>query len=245
MEKNTNTEQLKNYFAIHHTLHAELRNEIGTKLCNIRKSNGLTQQEVADIIEISRTSLSNYEKGERVIDIEVLYKLCNLYNVSIDYLVGLKNTPDTQHEYRTIDNLKFFGFTNEAICVMAEAPDSVQLFNDLVLHPSFRELTFLTHYSRSTRFEGIDNNYRAFLTEKLLYSMMCDIYKDWYINNDAPIINLSDKEKQEILTSIEKYRNKKEKFDKLADSDSIYYFEHFKEMQEELEMLYRKLKKHI
>lgn len=53
-----------------------------------RKQHGYTQQEVADILEISRQAYSNYEHGKRLPSLPVLIKLADLYHVSLDDLVG-------------------------------------------------------------------------------------------------------------------------------------------------------------
>ena len=73
-----------------------IKNEVGQRLLELRKEKGLKQEEVAQAVGITRASLSYYEKGERSVDIEVLYKLCQFYNISIDYLFGLSKvkTPD-------------------------------------------------------------------------------------------------------------------------------------------------------
>lgn len=50
-----------------------------------------TQQEVSDAIGITMVSLSRYETGKRIPDIQMLYKICVYYNVSSDYLLGIDN----------------------------------------------------------------------------------------------------------------------------------------------------------
>ena len=47
-----------------------------------------TQQQLADILNITRSAYSNYENGIRDIPIEVLSALADFYDTSIDYLVG-------------------------------------------------------------------------------------------------------------------------------------------------------------
>ena len=48
----------------------------------------LTQQQVANELGISRVTYTNYEKDRREPSIEILNKLANLYETSIDYLTG-------------------------------------------------------------------------------------------------------------------------------------------------------------
>lgn len=56
-------------------------------LSRIRKERNLNQQKVAMDLSISRESLSYYENGKRSPDIEMLCKLSEYFNVSIDYLI--------------------------------------------------------------------------------------------------------------------------------------------------------------
>ena len=57
-------------------------------LKQIRKSKGFTQQEVADFIGISQNNYSYWENGKVKIDSKSLQKLAELFDVTIDYLLG-------------------------------------------------------------------------------------------------------------------------------------------------------------
>ncbi len=64
-----------------------------TMLKNLRKQNNLTQREVADALHISQTSVSKYERGESEPDIEMLIKMSDFFNVTVDEFIrgALKN----------------------------------------------------------------------------------------------------------------------------------------------------------
>ena len=49
---------------------------------------GITQSEAAKYVGVSRQAFSNYERGQRVPSVDVLIKLAELYQVSLDELVG-------------------------------------------------------------------------------------------------------------------------------------------------------------
>ena len=57
----------------------------------LREDKDLTQQNVADILDIGRTMYRRYELGETEIPIRHLKKLCILYGVSADYVLNLPN----------------------------------------------------------------------------------------------------------------------------------------------------------
>ena len=64
--------------------------QINEKITELRKEKGYTQQFVADYLKIDRSNYSKYEKGKLEINLNILTQLCVLYNVSADYLLGLK-----------------------------------------------------------------------------------------------------------------------------------------------------------
>lgn len=57
-------------------------------LKELREDKGLTQLELANILKVSRQSVSGYENGMVEPTINTLIKLADLYNCSLDYLVG-------------------------------------------------------------------------------------------------------------------------------------------------------------
>ena len=68
------------------------KNEIGKRIAEYRRERKLTQEELANRIGISAQALSQYERGMRYPDIEILKSLCTVLGVSSDYLIGLKET---------------------------------------------------------------------------------------------------------------------------------------------------------
>ena len=60
----------------------------GIILKNLRQDNNLTQEELAEKINTSRSNIANYENEKNKPSIEVLEKLSTLFDVSIDYLLG-------------------------------------------------------------------------------------------------------------------------------------------------------------
>lgn len=60
----------------------------------LRKKKGLTQEEIAKFLNLSTTGYSYYEQGKREPNIDILCKLADYYNVSLDYLVGRERVDD-------------------------------------------------------------------------------------------------------------------------------------------------------
>ena len=58
------------------------------RIRDLREDNDLTQQQMADKLFINRRTYSSYEVGSRSIPIEILSKIADIFDTSIDYLVG-------------------------------------------------------------------------------------------------------------------------------------------------------------
>ena len=58
------------------------------RIKNLREDNDLTQEYIGKLLNVSQRVYSNYERGERSIPIELLSKLADHYETSVDYLIG-------------------------------------------------------------------------------------------------------------------------------------------------------------
>jgi len=58
----------------------------------LRKEKKLNQKEADGLLDISINSYSRYERGEREPDASVLWRMADLFGVTIDYLVGRTDT---------------------------------------------------------------------------------------------------------------------------------------------------------
>lgn len=61
----------------------------GQKLKACRTERGLTCQAVATAVGLTKNAITNYETGLREPSLSVLKSLCEFYEVSADYLIGL------------------------------------------------------------------------------------------------------------------------------------------------------------
>ena len=72
----------------------ELAIYIGLKIKEFRDQRGLTQKELADLIEMGNTTIANYEKGFRTPKKNTLFKIANALNVTIDDLFPILKQSD-------------------------------------------------------------------------------------------------------------------------------------------------------
>lgn len=62
-------------------------------LRNIREDNDIKQKDIAKYLNVSQNTYSQYETGVISLTAEILIKLSDYYNVSIDYLLDRTNNP--------------------------------------------------------------------------------------------------------------------------------------------------------
>ncbi|MBR5253080.1 MAG: helix-turn-helix transcriptional regulator [Clostridia bacterium] len=65
-------------------------------LKGIREDRDIRQKDLAKVLNVSQNTYSQYETGVITITAEVLIKLANFYNVSIDYLLDQTDNPQRQ-----------------------------------------------------------------------------------------------------------------------------------------------------
>ena len=58
------------------------------RIQDLRIDSDLSQKKIGEILHISQRSYSHYETGSRNIPIEMLIRLADYYDTTIDYLVG-------------------------------------------------------------------------------------------------------------------------------------------------------------
>ena len=66
--------------------------DLPEKLKLLRVKYGYSQKQVADKVNVSPSIISGYETGERTPSTDVLLSLSNIYNCSVDYLLGKQNS---------------------------------------------------------------------------------------------------------------------------------------------------------
>lgn len=85
-------------------------NTFSNILRQLRSEKNISTYKLADILHVSRSSISNYETGIRTPSYELLVEIANFFNVSIDYLLGRTNDRRTAdqilEEYSVIADVR-------------------------------------------------------------------------------------------------------------------------------------------
>ncbi len=64
-----------------------------TRIRNIREDRDFTQAQIGTLLNKTQQGYNHIETGRAELKIEDLVKLCQFYNLSADYIIGLINTP--------------------------------------------------------------------------------------------------------------------------------------------------------
>lgn len=85
-------------------------NDIQIRIKELRKQHKLTQKEMANLLKVTQQAYQQIEAGiKEDMRISTLKKICNIFNVSSDYILGLEN--DTAKSEQTKRGVPLFGNT--------------------------------------------------------------------------------------------------------------------------------------
>ena len=68
------------------------------RIRDLREDKELTQKQMGAILSCSQRVYSNYERGELDIPTEILIKLADYHNVSVDYILNRTDEKETNHK---------------------------------------------------------------------------------------------------------------------------------------------------
>ncbi|MFB9827786.1 helix-turn-helix domain-containing protein [Lederbergia wuyishanensis] len=97
---------------------------LGERLKSLRGKR--TQEEVANLLGLSRARYSHYENNRVEPDTEILNKLADFYNVTTDYLLGRTINPDPIRKDEEVESLLYY--KNK---IVSEFPDIDLMFKDM------------------------------------------------------------------------------------------------------------------
>ena len=68
--------------------------DFSEKLLTLRKANDMTQEQLAEKLDVSRQSVSKWESGQATPDLEKIVVLSTVFNVTTDYLIKSSEIDD-------------------------------------------------------------------------------------------------------------------------------------------------------
>ena len=61
------------------------------RIKELRVERGMKQTDLAELLNVSRGTVSNYELGVHTMDVDVIRQLCEIFGVTADYLLGFSS----------------------------------------------------------------------------------------------------------------------------------------------------------
>lgn len=110
---------------------ANLMEHLNKRLRHLRRQAGYKQEDIAKMLNISTSAYGYYEQGRNEPSLETLRQIAVIYDVSVDYLLGLITTPKVQTLYQ-IDRESVL--SDEELAVIKEMK-AYALLEDMFDHP--------------------------------------------------------------------------------------------------------------
>jgi len=82
---------------------------LADKIKTLRRQAGLTQKELADTLNLTRSTIANWETGRSVPHVDHLYRISQVFETSANYLVNPRNASATNVFVQDDDSLLFLG----------------------------------------------------------------------------------------------------------------------------------------
>lgn len=194
------------------------QNEILSKrLAAARTKSKYTQEEIAEYLQCSRVTITNYECGRRSPDYKSLVMLAKKYGVTTDYLLGVTNAETTDKDLRYICD--YTGLSDE----------SVNILNKLLLHrPEHnRIIDFLIkeiHFDVRKDIEMYNENLFYLLEKFYSYNINGENKQLLFVTSTGKIYNSFEDAETEISNFIQNSRELRTHFignDEMIDNAQI------------------------
>ena len=178
---------------------------IGEKIISERKKHKLNQEDLAELIGVTRQTISNWELNETSPDLKQAQKLSDIFNISMDELIGKKNIilakiDKTERNSNLIINLiKTFGITLGTLIFILVCIIGIYFYTT-----NYYESELIsTGEGRICYYNGKISNY-VIMKNNGDNSLSFDI-EESSIVNDLNLYNVKTGNPKEILDKIVKY----------------------------------------
>ena len=160
------------------------------RLKSIREASELTQSDFADLLGVSRGAISYYERGDRKPDIEFIFKICRIFELPVEYVMG--SSYEVNPDYSKLNLV--VGLSSKASHIL-EADDFLGMFISSILeHKDFKKLCsfadkmFLDSYKKNPKsslycegYVGSDPQYLSYLFTTMLHKIISDVVSEEFL----------------------------------------------------------------
>ena len=149
----------------------------GERIRDLRKEAKLNQEEFAEIIGISRSTLGDIELDKRSISSATALEIAKYFNVSVDFVLAKTDNPKVINY-----DLKVLGLTQESAEKLYTGQVDAGVLNLLIEHEKFGHLLKLIAYYLK------DINAEGKRTKNTLYSSLSDFLRKYGDDEDADAV---------------------------------------------------------
>ena len=79
--------------------------KIGKFICYLRKENKMTQQELAEKLNVTDRAISNWENGKNMPDLSLFKPICDIFNISINELLSGEKLQENEYQEKLEENI--------------------------------------------------------------------------------------------------------------------------------------------
>lgn len=187
----------------------------GIRLKDLRRQNGYTIEQFAAKIGVAKSTVGYYENENRMPDIEILSRICDVFNVPADYMLGRTNTTAVKGKMKTV-------------CELTGLSDSAaDYLTQLVKDRDYEKLSVINHLFAELNDDYVFYSYETQSGEEIassvlgalfLYFARCAQWEDVV----SDFIDFSDDKRKEIFATAYKQYLLNQVTDAVKASAEVY-----------------------
>lgn len=165
--------------------------DIGLKIKKLRKERGITQERLAEYLNISPQAVSKWENGTALPDITLVPSISNLFGITLDELFGMseiRNTEKINAIFSEVHKLEAISKVDEAIELLKNSiktyPNNYGLISELALALSSKDDIVSINEAISLSEKVLQNSTREKLCSTIRANL-CFLYRKTGMNDQA------------------------------------------------------------
>lgn len=145
------------------------------RLKTLRRERGITQQQLADGVGISKGGLSYYENSGRTPDISILERFADYFGVTTDYLLGRTNAQTQKAKLQAVCN--YTGLSDKSVELLSDlkenSPEQLRVINFLLEQAGDMDIVY-----------ELDDDYSgSILNAVVRYLSRYNAYDEYFMEN--------------------------------------------------------------
>ena len=145
------------------------------KLIELRKKAGFSQEQLGDKLDVTRQTVSKWELGETTPEMEKLIRMSEIFNISIDELIGNNNTYKEAQKVIVLSNKKIFFHVILSIIILALFIYGIIVARKIIListlHKKIENLGYYEGYDIDIDTEiNFDRDNKGYINKNIEYS---------------------------------------------------------------------------